>query len=120
MSKQELKVGLEKFFHRSINDNELNDIFDRVDADGSGSIGYSEFLMATMNDSNLINNEKLRYAFKLFDLDGGGSISINEVRNTLKMINPNIDAEEMFEQLDVNCDGDVSFDEFLEVMQSLR
>jgi Ca2+-binding EF-hand superfamily protein len=91
-------------------------MFDKVDADGSGEIGYSEFVVATMNDNNFISNEKLRFAFKLFDLDGGGSISVEEVRKILKMMNPNLDAEEMFKFLDINGDGEVNFDEFTDVM----
>jgi len=34
-------------------------MFDKVDADGSGSIDYSEFVVATMNEKNLLSNNKL-------------------------------------------------------------
>ena len=95
-------------------------MFDKVDLDGSGEIGYSEFVVATMNDHNQIPREKLCFAFKLFDLDGGGSISFEEVSNILKATNPLVDPKEMFKHLDINGDGEVNFDEFVDVMQSLR
>ena len=94
-------------------------MFDRVDVDGSGEIGYSEFVVATMNDNNNVSNEKLRFAFRLFDLDGGGSISIHEVRKILKVTNPSLDPTEIFKEMDINGDGEVSFDEFVDVMQQL-
>jgi serine protease Do len=35
--------------------------------DGSGFIDYSEFVIASMNEKNLLTNEKLQSAFKMFD-----------------------------------------------------
>ena len=55
-------------------------MFAKVDADGSGEIDYSEFVVATMNEKNLLSNNKLQTAFKMFDKDGGGSISTDEIR----------------------------------------
>lgn len=34
-------------------------MFDKVDADGSGEIDYSEFIIATMSQRNLMSNNKL-------------------------------------------------------------
>jgi len=34
-------------------------MFDAVDADGSGVIEYSEFVVATMNEKNLLSGNKL-------------------------------------------------------------
>ncbi len=34
-------------------------MFDKVDADKSGAIDYSEFVVATMNEKNLLSNNKL-------------------------------------------------------------
>jgi len=39
-------------------------MFQKVDADGSGEIDYSEFVVATMNEKNLISNNKLQTASK--------------------------------------------------------
>ena len=42
-------------------------MFDSVDIDKSGYIDYSEFVIAAMNEKNLLTNEKLQSAFKMFD-----------------------------------------------------
>jgi len=120
LQKSEVAAGYEKYFDKKIDPEEIDEMFDKVDLDGSGEIGYSEFVVATMNDHNQIPREKLCFAFKLFDLDGGGSISLEEVRNILKVTNPLVDPKEMFKHLDINGDGEVNFDEFVDVMQSLR
>lgn len=43
--------------------------------DGSGAIDYSEFVMATMSQKNMMTNDKLMAAFKMFDKDNSGTIS---------------------------------------------
>lgn len=83
LQKDELKEGLEKYFNRKMSDKEIDEIFGKVDVDGSGEIGYSEFVVATMNDNNMISNEKLRNAYKLFDLDSGGTISFEEMKKII-------------------------------------
>ena len=42
-------------------------MFDSVDIDKSGYIDYSEFVIAAMNEKQLLTNEKLQSAFKMFD-----------------------------------------------------
>jgi len=34
---------------------QINQMFDAVDIDGNGSIDYTEFIMATMNERDLIS-----------------------------------------------------------------
>jgi len=80
LTKDEIKSGYQEYFGRSLNDSEINEMFDKVDADGSGAIDYSEFIVATMNEKNLLSNNKLQTAFKMFDKDGGGSISVEEIK----------------------------------------
>jgi Ca2+-binding EF-hand superfamily protein len=48
--------------------------------DGNECIDYTEFVMATMHEKDLVTNEKLKAAFHLFDKDGSGSISPDEIR----------------------------------------
>jgi hypothetical protein len=42
-------------------------MFRSVDTDNSGFIDYSEFVVAAMNEKQLLTNEKLQAAFKMFD-----------------------------------------------------
>ena len=83
LSKDEIKGGFGEYFGRSLNDAEVDEMFDKVDADKSGAIDYSEFVVATMNEKNLLSNNKLQSAFKMFDKDGGGSISVDEIKQVL-------------------------------------
>jgi calcium-dependent protein kinase len=83
LSKDEIQQGFGQYFGRSLNDKEVDEMFEKVDADGSGEIDYSEFVVATMNEKNLLSNNKLQTAFKMFDKDGGGSISTDEIKQVL-------------------------------------
>ena len=38
---------------------DIEQMFDSVDIDKSGFIDYSEFVIATMNEKNLLTNDKL-------------------------------------------------------------
>lgn len=59
LSKEEIKAGFSDYFDRSLNDQEIDEMFEKVDADKSGAIDYSEFVVATMNEKNLLSNNKL-------------------------------------------------------------
>ena len=59
LSKIEIKNGYHEYFGKSLNDHEIDEMFDKVDADKSGAIDYSEFVVATMNEKNLLTNNKL-------------------------------------------------------------
>jgi calcium-dependent protein kinase len=83
LQKNEIKQGYSQYFGRELTDEEIDDMFTKVDADGSGEIEYSEFVVATLNEKNLLSNNKLQTAFKMFDKDGGGTISIQEIREVL-------------------------------------
>ena len=118
LSKDEIKGGYAEYFGRSLNDEEVDEMFDKVDADGSGAIDYSEFVVATMNEKNLLSNNKLQSAFKMFDKDGGGSISIDEIKQVLSF-GQNLDEEvvkKIINQVDADGDGEISFDEFAQMM----
>ena len=58
-------------------------MFKEIDIDGNGSIDYTEFVMATMNEKNMMSNEKLMQAFKMFDKDDSGTISADEIKAVL-------------------------------------
>jgi calcium-dependent protein kinase len=83
LQKDEIQKGYAEFFGRNLSNEEVDEMFAKVDADGSGEIEYSEFVVATLNEKNLLSNNKLQTAFKMFDKDGGGSISIDEIKQVL-------------------------------------
>ena len=62
---------------------EVDRIFALVDVDNSGEIDFSEFVTATVNRGNLLQEEKLRAAFGYYDKDDSGSISVDEIKSVL-------------------------------------
>ena len=93
-------------------------MFAQIDADGSGEIDYSEFVVATMNEKNILSNNKLHTAFKMFDKDGGGSISTDEIKQVLSF-GQNLDeavVNQIIQQVDENGDGEISYEEFAAMM----
>ena len=118
LQKDEIKAGYAEYFGRQLSDEEVDEMFAKVDADGSGEIEYSEFVVATMNEKNLLSNNKLQTAFKMFDKDGGGTISTEEIKQVLSF-GQNLEEsliEQIIKQVDENGDGEISYDEFAQMM----
>lgn len=120
MSRQELIEGY-TIIMGDLAEEEVDRIMKIADADGSGEIDYSEWVVATMDKRKLLTNEKLEVAFNLFDKDGGGSISANEIKEVLG-VGKSIDEKvwnEIIKEVDANGDGEISFLEFKIMMQKL-
>jgi calcium-dependent protein kinase len=67
LSKDEIMEGYDLFFGKTMDKGDIEKMFDSVDIDKSGYIDYSEFVIASMNEKQLLTNEKLQSAFKMFD-----------------------------------------------------
>lgn len=96
-------------------------MFKEIDIDGNGTIDYTEFVMATMNQQNMMSNEKLMQAFKMFDKDGSGTISADEIRGVLGsggQLSQN-SIEDIIKEVDENGDGEIQFEEFVHMMKKL-
>lgn len=72
LSKDEIRQGYGEHFGRAMAEDEVDELFDRIDVDGTGAIEYSEFVVASMHEKSLLTDEKLMSAFKTFDKDGSG------------------------------------------------
>lgn len=59
MSRDELIEGYNKIMGDLAAEEEVDKIMKIADADGSGEIDYSEFVVATMDKRKLLSNEKL-------------------------------------------------------------
>ena len=53
---------------------EVERIMNLADADGSGYVEYSEWLVASINKSKMLTEDMFWHAFDLFDLDKTGWI----------------------------------------------
>jgi Ca2+-binding EF-hand superfamily protein len=83
LSKLEIQEVYEEHFGIPINEEEVDRMLMNIDIDGNGSIDYAEFVMAAMNEKNMVSNEKLMQAFKMFDKDSNGTISPEEIKEVL-------------------------------------
>merc|ERR1711976_891129 len=60
-------------------ENELMDMINEVDIDGSGTVDFPEFLnMMAKKIQNIDSGEEIREAFRVFDRTAQGSISCEE------------------------------------------
>ncbi|XP_033736475.1 calmodulin-A-like isoform X1 [Pecten maximus] len=99
---------------------ELQEMIQEADADGSGDIDLEEFLalMAKkMKDTD--SEEDLKQAFKVFDKDNNGHISQVELRIVMTNLGEKMDddeVEEMIKEADLDGDGRINYSEFVAMM----
>lgn len=67
LSLEEILEGYDLFFGKNLEKSQIEDMFHSVDTDRSGFIDYSEFVIAAMNEKQLLTQDKLQSAFKMFD-----------------------------------------------------
>ena len=48
-------------------DDEVGDLLDHIDDDGSGMVDYSEFIAAAYDKAKLLTEPNLEKAFRIFD-----------------------------------------------------
>ena len=107
---------------QSPTEEELQEMVNEVDADGSGAIDFQEFLTLLarqMREASGADEEELREAFRVFDQDQNGFISRDELRHVLQNLGERLSDEELAEMLreaDVDGDGQINYTEFAKVM----
>jgi len=112
IGKNDLKKLL-KDMKVELTDEELKDILNDVDEDGSGQIEFKEFKAFMTREMS--EAQRLKEIFELFDSDGDGYITIPELRKTLKQCDYKVTEEgieQIMKEADINKDGKISFDEF--------
>jgi centrin-1 len=91
-----------------------------LDKDGSGAIDFDEFLdMMTARMSDKDTREDINKVFRLFDDDKTGYISIKNLRRVAKELGETMTDEElleMIERADSDGDGQVSQEDFYNIM----
>lgn len=101
---------------------ELMDMINEVDVDGSGTVDFPEFLdMMAKKIQNTDSAGEVREAFRVFDKMNEGHINVNELRFVLTNINCQLtqdEIEELISDADQNHDGFISFEEFSAMMSS--
>jgi len=125
LSIRELKQGLEQAAVDLPMD--LNELLAQVDTDGSGVVDYTEFLAATMEKKVYHQENTVWCAFKKFDLDNSGAIDKTELNKVLgnddvvkamHLEGKQTKLQELFDQIDINGDGLIDFEEFFRMMKT--
>ncbi|XP_076861593.1 troponin C, slow skeletal and cardiac muscles-like [Brachyhypopomus gauderio] len=106
---------------------ELQEIIDEVDEDGSGTVDFDEFLVMMVrcmkDDSKAKCEEELSDLFRMFDKNRDGYIDTEELCAMLTATGEIIteeDVEELMKDGDKNNDGKIDYDEFLEFMKDVE
>lgn len=107
----EFKEALAKF---SYTEEEIENIFQSVDVDKSGTIHYTEFLAATLEVHGHIEEDRLAEAFDRLDADDTGYISKKNLRSILGSDYTADLVDNLMQEADTNKDGQISFQEFLD------
>lgn len=122
LSFDELKKGFITFYG-DIAEKEWEEIVNKLDQDGSNSIEYEEFIRCTINLEDILTENNLKMAFSRYDTDGSGYLDIKEIKSALGVVEKdNISSElinEIINEIDNNGDGEISFEEFKELMMKV-
>ncbi|XP_061496310.1 calmodulin-like protein 3 [Rhineura floridana] len=99
---------------------ELQEMIAKLDADGSGTVDFPEFLsLMARKIQNCDGEEEIRRAFRVFDKDGNGYVSAAELRHIMTKLGEKLtdeEVEDMIKEADVDGDGQVNYEEFLRIM----
>eukprot|EP00747_Dinoflagellata_sp_TGD_P148505 gnl/TRDRNA2_/TRDRNA2_176928_c3_seq5.p1 gnl/TRDRNA2_/TRDRNA2_176928_c3~~gnl/TRDRNA2_/TRDRNA2_176928_c3_seq5.p1 ORF type:complete len:523 (+),score=148.64 gnl/TRDRNA2_/TRDRNA2_176928_c3_seq5:44-1570(+) len=116
----EMKEGLAKAGLKEIPP-DLQQIMEEVDSDGSGIIDYTEFLAATLDKKTYQTEDVCWQAFRVFDRNGDGKISREEIAHVLSdgdvQNAANKEMAEIMKEIDANGDGEIDFQEFMQMMR---
>jgi len=99
-------------------------IMQAIDADNDGFMDYEELLSSRIARKLQSNEDRLRKVFQLLDFDGGGTISSKELKGALDSIDLGEKLTEqkcdtLIQECDQNGDGEIDFEEFIQLFRKL-
>jgi len=110
-----------KLLGQSPSKDELDQIVEAVDVDGSGSIDFDEFLimmvMQLKEENKSASDEEVKEMFRLFDKNGDNFLDWEELNGALARIDSDPPVERwevdaIFNEIDGNGDGVIDVEEF--------
>eukprot|EP00922_Rhytidocystis_sp_ex-Travisia-forbesii_P049190 GHVS01073259.1.p1 GENE.GHVS01073259.1~~GHVS01073259.1.p1 ORF type:complete len:657 (-),score=105.06 GHVS01073259.1:698-2668(-) len=121
---QEIRRGLRNSGLKEI-PADLDLLMQEVDSDGSGVIDYTEFIAASLDKRQYIQEDVCWAAFRVFDLDANGKISPEELLQVLGSESVQgvfshqdmAEIQAMINEVDADGDGHIDFDEFMTMMR---
>ncbi|KAM7272138.1 hypothetical protein ACFE04_031352 [Oxalis oulophora] len=120
VSIEELKAGLRNVGSQ-LAESEVQMLIEAVDTNGKGTMDYGEFLAVSLHLQRVANDEHLHKAFSYFDKDGNGFIEPEELQDALKEDGADDCkdiANDIFQEVDTDKDGLISYDEFVAMMKT--
>ncbi|XP_022080920.1 uncharacterized protein LOC110973958 isoform X2 [Acanthaster planci] len=129
VNEETFKEIYSQFFPQGDSSHYAHFVFNSFDTDHNGSITFEEFVTGLSVLSRGTLEDKLNWAFKLYDINGDGGITREEMLSIIQSIydmmgkyseptsediTPGEHVERVFQKMDLNKDGVVSLQEFLE------
>ena len=109
LSREELIEGFTNIYQGDSLEEEVDQILSKI-GNETGTIRYTDFVVATINREKLLTPERLEKAFKILDKDGSGCIDIGEFKDFFGGSNISDKVwKEMIKEVDENGDGEVIF-----------
>ena len=128
INKEELYNALKSVIGDDGNlENEVDLIFKNIDSDNNKFIEYEEFIRAAIDKSMFMDEKVLRFAFRYFDKDNSNEIDFDEIKEIFeknikidkKDLNVTQVLKQIIDEVDLNNDGKISFEEFEIIMKKL-
>lgn len=99
---------------------DVDEMIRRADTNENGVVEYDEFItmmqrFADQPPDVATLDERVQEAFRVFDLDGNGFIDKHELKHVMKRLGETLndnDLDAMFNEADINGDGQIDFGEF--------
>ena len=105
---------------------ELKDILEEIDEDGSGEIEFAEFcqlcakFLVEEPDEDTMKAE-LKEAFRIYDRNANGFITTDQLREIIGELDSRLTTEDLdgiIDEIDEDGSGTMDFDEFCAMMMS--
>ena len=113
-------ISFEEFYEaiksvcENYSDEDIETMFKSVDVGNDNKIYYLEFLASTLEAHGRITEERLAEAFDRMDCDDSGYISRENLMELMGIDYSEEKFNQMIKDIDVDGDGKISFDEFLD------
>ena len=124
ITEHELYKGLCTKIKSDTLEEDVRNIYQKLDMDDDGYIEYEEFVRAAVSKEKFMGDNVLKFAFRFFDKDNSGKIDFDEIEKVFKKSVTDKDhVEEALNKIiyeaDLNRDGKISFEEFSLVMKKM-
>lgn len=114
ISEEDMKAVYKEHYDLELSEDDLSGIMYEVNLSGSGSITYSEFVIASMLEKGLVSEHNLELAFHMLDKKQTGFLTLENLKEILDV---NDDMEDyvktrIIAPADLDGDGKISLGEF--------